>query len=403
MKFMYIINCALDEIRKQKFIHIILIVTVFICTALFNVISVLLTPAYINISTIQSFKNQDVYIVAPKHSNSEVSFSANFETFSAINAIDNVKVGWYFPEPFLYNGDRYRAVCYTNLLSSNMVLQLKSGSQMYEYDGEYIPAIFSANHPLLWRYKVGDILEFQVQTHREQISIKVEICGVLAENSSYFHGNNLNSLDSTSVLDTVEEPIILISDFQLYDNVLFSEVMLEDMSTFFWYCEITAPEGSDEFDAAYCELNTVGIVSPYKDVIISTWKAYSEGFTDTMLIGFFVLLLSAVGIGSANIYIGKSQVRSFAINFICGAKWTDCLAIDIIRDLCIIVVPTFLGITVSYIIFAPIMDSDLEFNYVNLCVILVLMTILFAVSSLPYIIKLKNTEPITFIRTMNRE
>ena len=284
-----------------------------------------------------------------------------------------------------------------------MVLQLKSGSQMYEYDGEYIPAIFSANHPLLWRYKVGDILEFQVQTHREQISIKVEICGVLAENSSYFHGNNLNSLDSTSVLDTVEEPIILISDFQLYDNVLFSEVMLEDMSTFFWYCEITAPEGSDEFDATYCELNTVGIVSSYKDVIISTWKAYSEGFTDTMLIGFFVLLLSAVGIGSANIYIGKSQVRSFAINFICGAKWTDCLAIDIIRDLCIIVVPTFLGITVSYIIFAPIMDSDLEFNYVNLCVILVLMTILFAVSSLPYIIKLKNTEPITFVRTMNRE
>ncbi len=403
MKFMYIINCALDEIRKQKFIHIILIVTVFICTALFNVISVLLTPAYINISTIQSFKNQDVYIVAPKHSNSEVSFSANFETFSAINAIDNVKVGWYFPEPFLYNGDRYRAVCYTNLLSSNMVLQLKSGSQMYEYNGEYIPAIFSANHPLLWRNGIGDVIELQFQTYLEQISVKVEICGILAENASYYYGNNLNSLDNTSVLDTVEEPVILVSDFQLYDNVLFSEVMLEDMSSFFWYCEITAPEDSAEFDAAYRELNTAAKVYSYRDIITATLKNYSEGLADTMLIGFFVMILSAVGIGSANIYIGNNQIRSFAINFICGAKWTDCLAIDIIRNLSIIVMPTFLGITVSYVIFEPLLDSDFSFSYVNLYVVLAFMTILFAVSSLPYIIKLKNTEPITFIRTMNRE
>jgi len=36
-------------------------------------------------------------------------------------------------------------------------------------------------------------------------------------------------------------------------------------------------------------------------------------------------------------------------------------------------------------------------------VLLIYMVILFFVSSLPYIIKLKNTEPITFVRTMHRE
>ena len=402
MKFIYIINCALDEIRKQKFIHIILIASVFICVALFNVISVLLTPAYTDISTVQFFKNKDVYVVAPE-SDKAVFFSGKTETFNAINEIDNVKVGWYFPEPFLYNGNGYRTVCYTELLSSNMVLHLKTGNQLCEYDGEYVPAILSENHPLLWKYEVGDVLEFEVNTYNERISVSVEICGVLKGNASYFHGYNLNNLDYSSVLDPVLDYIILISDFQLEDGVLFSEAMIEDMDNFFWYCEITEPKDSEEFDTAYRELNSAGTVGSYREIISSTWKAYSEGFTDTVLIGFFIMLLSAVGIGSANIYIGNNQMRSFAINFICGAKWTDCLVIDIIRNLCIIVVPTFFGIAVSYGIFAPIMDQGLEFNYVNLCVVMVFMMILFAVSSLPYIIKLRNTEPIAFIRTMNRD
>ena len=403
MKFIYIINCALDEIRKQKFIHTILIAAVFLCTALFNVISVLVAPAYMDISTVQSFRNKDVYVIAPKLANLGLSFSARSETLNAINEIDNLKIGWYFSDQLLYNGNNYRTVCYTDLLSSNMVLHLKKGTQLYEYDGEYIPALLSADHPLLGRHGVGDIIEFNVNTHQEKYSIKVEICGILEDDARYYYGNNLNTLSHRFFLTQVKEHVILIPDFKPDGNLLFSEVMSEDTENFFWYCEITAPKNSEEFDTAYRELNAAGTVGPYREIITSAWKDYSEGLTDTGLIGFFVMILSAVGIGSANIYIGNNQIRSFAINFICGAKWSDCLAIDIIRNTCITVIPTFLGITVSYVIFAPIMDADLEFNYVNLCVVLVFMIILFIVSSLPYIIKLKNTEPIAFIRTMNRE
>ena len=79
--------------------------------------------------------------------------------------------------------------------------------------------------------------------------------------------------------------------------------------------------------------------------------------------------------------------------------------IDVVRNLIVILIPAVIGSVISAIFFINVSEYDNMFNYgfLIIYVISVYMILLYLISSLPYIIKLKNTEPITFIRTMNRD
>lgn len=398
MKFLYIVTCAFEEIRKQKFIHVVLIVLIFLCTALFNYISLILRPAYYDLSTLYGFKNKEVQLVAYSGS----SFFT-YDKYKAISKVDNVRIGWSFMDSVMQGNIQYRTVFCTDLLCENMVLKLEQGKQLSEYDGQYIPVILSYDHPLLKNHTIGSTVPITIYFKGQSTTVDIEIYGILKKGAKYYYGSALNDLDYGDVLQSVDKNIIILPDFKLDDGTYFSKTAESEMINHYWYCEITAEDGSEEYQTAYKELGETCSIYSYKEMIKGAWKSYSEGTSDVTLVAFCLLILTAVGIGSANIYIGNNQIRSFAINFICGAKWTDCLAIDIIRNMSIIIVPTILGAAASYVLLTHEAGDTFSFSFVSLWLIFGFVVILFSISSLPYIIKLRRTEPIMFIRSMNKE
>ena len=412
MKLIYIINSALEEIRKQKAIHVMIVICVFACTFFLTWVSLVVKPAYLDISTLLRFRDKEVLFFQINEANNSLdSFELAVKRMhKGLSRIENIELGDINDIKFSVGNNVYKTIVYDELVSNNAEVRLCSGIQLYEYEGNYVPILVTEKNSLLNQYDTGDIVDaqfsYELNGEMKKTIVKFEIVGELSYPYRYYRvassGSNIISWD---VLEVENTEAVILPDFEIETGLLLSDTSTIDVGNPFVYGKITAQKNSEEYIKTYNELRDVCRIISFDDVLRESLKNYSQGFSDQLLISVSLFLLLTVGIGSANIYIGKRQVRSFAINFISGAKWTHCLLIDIIRNLIVIIMPTVVGSTASAIIFVSDIRHTKLYSYdvFVITVLLIYMVILFLVSSLPYIIKLKNTEPITFVRTMNRE
>ena len=410
MKPIYILNSAFEEIKKQKFIHIVLVIAILICTYLLNYVAVYANSLSKDMATVAGFRNKDIYIASARVDAYEESQAV--ETYEKLKETDKLKMDWSHNVSLKVKGvlNGYRAIFYTENLYKNASHVLQKGKQLYEYKGEHLPILLTPNHTFLDNYDIGSVLDLKIEIDNVYEDMKFEIVGILEEGAYYYQGSIFNYPETSEILTPVADEAIIMPDFQLSDGRLFSESFLENflgyglgMPVEFWYCEITAPEGSDEYKEVLREINEKCLITPFGEVVEGAVKRYFSLAADELLIAVAVMLLTAVGLGSANIYIGKKQMRSFAINFISGAKWTDCLLIDLIRNLAVILVPAVLGHFISIMILEKTLWRSYVISTMNIWIIIGYLLLIFAMSSLPYIIKLKNTEPIAFVRTLNKD
>lgn len=426
MKLIYLMNSGLEQIKKQKFIHTVLIVAVMICAFFLNYISAVFTMKHVNLSFLESYKNQDMYIVSGYEIRAEADTGADvlratekeraelFRELSSNESISLCNIGSHKGTAANCDAQFY---IYNETLCENTVFTLSGGIQLSQYDGEYTPIIVTDNHPLLLKYDVGDVVEIEMcftevdPETSERIKItettRAEICGVMKAPYKYFINPASVSSTAYDILNSTDGSAIIIKDFKTQDGSSVTEKWIETLVNPYWYAEITAPKDSEEYKAAYKEIADSLPVTPYSYFIELCRLDYREGTADFIILVIGMVLLIAVGIGSVNIYIGERQMRDFAINFVSGAKWSECAFIDIFRNLVVIVIPAAISAVLSGIYFTNEMKAtELKWNFFDIKSILLivgLMTLLFAVSSMPYIVKLKKTEPITFIRTMNKE
>lgn len=411
MKFVYIVNSALSEINKNKAVHIMIVICVLVSTFFLSWVGIICEPAYYDMSTLLGFKNKDILFLQVELPEDLYLSDTEIERFyEKLNTVDNIEIGVIEGIKLSFGKTIAQALVYGDIVTENTKLRLSSGIQLSEYKGCNIPAILSENHELFNRYEVGDIIEsevlYKVDGGSKTVDLKLEIVGKMAYPSRFYDEIGTSGrLISWDILNTENTEIIIIPDFEVEPNVYYLKSGVIDFYNSTVFVEITAPKGSELYNLTYNKLREIGIVIPYNSMTYSSLMNYNEGMSDQLIVSVALLLLLTVGIGSANIYIGKSQVKNFSINFISGAKWTHCLMIDVVRNLIVITVPAVIGSTSSAIFFVSASAYDSMFNYGFFIVelIVVYMTLLFAISSFPYIIKLKNTEPITYIRTMNRE
>lgn len=411
MKFVYIVNSALSEINKNKAVHIMIVICVLVSTFFLSWVGIICEPAYYDMSTLLGFKNKDILFLQVELPEDLYLSDTEIERFyENLNTVDNIEIGVIEDIKLSFGKTIAQALVYGDIVAENTKLRLSSGIQLSEYKGCNIPAILSENHELFNRYEVGDIIEseviYKVDGGSETVELKIEIVGKMAYPSRFYDEiGSAGRLISWDILNTENTEIIILPDFEIEPNVYYLKSGVIDFYNSTVFVEITAPKGSELYNLTYNKLREIGIVIPYNSMTYSSLMNYNEGMSDQLIVSVALLLLLTVGIGSANIYIGKSQVKNFSINFISGAKWTHCLMIDVVRNLIVITVPAVIGSTSSAIFFVSASAYDNMFNYGFFIVelVVVYMTLLFTISSLPYIIKLKNTEPITFIRTMNRE
>lgn len=410
MKLLYIIENALSEIKNHKVIHIMIVICMFACTFLLTIICAMLEPAYMDISTLLGFKDKDVTFFQSNSSVDSMDLRKEIEqTYDSLNKIENIQIGNVSNTKITVKNITYSTLVYENLIFNNAKIPLNSGIQLYEYKGNYIPALVTEKNSLLNFYSIGDIITAKVSYPENgkttEAEIKIEIVGILSYPYKYYIvPSSLSGLNCWDLLETQNSETVIIPDFEIKPELQFSKTKLLDIKRPFTYGKILVSEGSEEYRQTVNELRKVCKIITFDEVIIESIQSYGKDFYILILILISLFLLLTVGIGSANIYIGKRQIRSFAINFISGARWIHCLLIDTVRNIIVIIVPTLIGSVLSAIIFV-LRDNDesIRYSFSVVAVILIYAVILFAISSFPYIIKLKNTEPITFIRTMNKD
>ena len=424
MKIGFLINCAVEQINKHKFMHIVLILVILISSVLLGWMSIVTRIAILDMNIVSSFKDHDVYFVEAggiRSNYKEEDYISMHNDYLKARDIENIHTGLVMKSVSydVTSGKNIRLnmYVYQDLIKENLELNLIEGVQLYEYDGEYIPIILTDNHYLLKEYGVGDVVditccykEFEDDKSLpfEKETEKYQICGIIKRPYKYFADSLSCGGSPANILNDDNSETVISADWITSDGRLASERLhFTNPMSFEFMAKITAPEGTSEYDEAYNFLISDYVVNRYSYFLELSLSDFNQGLADATYVLICVIGFIIVGISSTNIYIGKKQTKDFAIYFLSGAKWFDCIFIDLFRNLLVIVVPTLISSLVCGLYYSKFIDetytSGSVVDVVSVLFVMLFMSVIFAISSLPYIIKLKNTEPITFIRTMNRE
>ncbi len=420
VKLQFLTNCALKQINEHKFIHIILIIIIMSSSIFLGWISNVSRIAVVNTNVVSAFRNPEVYFVEAGGIKSEFTKEDMLEMhkdYLEAQVFENINTGLIMQAICYYKENRVDMYIYQDLLKESVVLDLSEGVQLYEYEGDYIPIILTDNHYLLEEYSIGDVLDItcmyqELEDERsapfKRETAKFQICGIIKRPYRYFINSLSYSIEAASLMNNDNSEMIISADWITSDGRLASELQhyLNPMS-FNFMAEITAEEGTPEYEAAYDFLITNYVVNSYSYFLEWSNANYKHGLADRIYILVCIIGFVSVGIASTNIYIGKKQTKDFAIYFLSGAKWSDCVFIDLFRNLFVIVLPTLISSLACGLYYSQFLKETYTtggpIDVISVFFVLLFMSVVFAISSLPYIIKLKNTEPITFVRTMNRE
>ena len=423
MKFKFLMNCAFEQIKNHKFIHVVLVIVIMVSSVILGWLSIVTRLAVLDTKVVSSFKNHEVYFVEAGGIRSdfkEEDYISMHNDYLKARDIENIHTGLVMKSVSydVTSGKNIRLnmYVYQDLIKENLELNLSEGVQLYEYDGEYIPIILTDNHYLLKQYGIGDVLditgcyqEFEDDrsTPFEKETEKYQICGIIKRPYKYFV-NDISFGSSANILNDDNSETIISADWVTSDGRLASERLhYNNPMSFNFMAKITAPKGTAEYDEAYNFLISDYVVNSYSYFIELSSADYQQAFADATYILICIMGFIVVGISSINIYIGKKQTKDFAIYFLSGAKWSDCIFIDLFRNLFVIVLPTLISSLACGLYYSQFLKETYTtggpIDVISVFFVLLFMSVVFAISSLPYIIKLKNTEPITFVRTMNRE
>jgi hypothetical protein len=111
-----------------------------------------------------------------------------------------------------------------------------------------------------------------------------------------------------------------------------------------------------------------------------------------------VLVISIAGLGGNNMLSILTNEKKFAVYYMCGATWTKCIMMILIKDLLILAIPC----TLSYIfleIIARFIPKELfSTNIVYLFIAIAICLVIFLITSVGSILNIYKKSPVSIIR-----
>jgi hypothetical protein len=216
MKILYLFKFSMEQIKKHKFIFIILAILIFACGAVLNYLISLVKDCGFEYNFMNRFRNKEMLYVSTLNKlnfdemTSETDVDAyykkieennklSWEVFGKLSADQDIEAGTLIDYMINVNKAKYKIYVYNNILRDNTVFYLKEGRQLYEFkdkDSKYVPVLIAEENPLLKKYGVGDVITISAteqitdENHNiieeKEYSYAAVIWGIISKPFKYF-------------------------------------------------------------------------------------------------------------------------------------------------------------------------------------------------------------------------
>lgn len=417
VRISYLFQLILQQLARQKVSYILVflqvLISVFLITLCITAVK-LFGDSYI---TLSEFRNPDVLIVPYAGSilNSKIKTDS---VFDELCQIENIKAET-IPTTYLYTEKERTSIprmvyVYGELMSSNMVLNLKEGIGLDNAeikDGAYpivVPEFsylseYYYSKDIFQLYYIDDSVEDRTSINDTLQPVNVYVCGILRYPYLVYSPGilGLPSIIEQFLSEPIED-FILAKDFEIKDELMLSQYDRTLRRTA--VVEIQAEKGSSEYKKAYNDIySRYGAVS-IKTLLELGYANYTEGIGDYVVTLIIVAVLSFVSLTSINIFLFNSLKNEYSIYFMCGSTLSMCVFLEAMRNVLVVIVPAILGGLGSYL-YLLLMDNRAKyyFDIVSPLAVGLYVILIFLISTLYFLIKLGKTRPIENIRLMVKE
>ena len=165
----------MDEIFKQKVIHLFLILCIAMCTYYLNYTMTVLSTMIRDIVTVSSFRDREIILVnSSQNVNIENQDLDSKKMYKRLRDSEYLDISYTTNTTVNVNDVQYNAYVYGKNESKNVKLLLSEGQNMYQYKGSNLPILLTDNHPLLETFDVGDAVEILI-TYRDTYRNKIKV------------------------------------------------------------------------------------------------------------------------------------------------------------------------------------------------------------------------------------
>ncbi len=118
----------------------------------------------------------------------------------------------------------------------------------------------------------------------------------------------------------------------------------------------------------------------------------------TASLGILVLIISTAGLGGNNMLSILANEKKYALYYMCGATWSKCIMMTIIKDLIILSIPLVLSCGFIEIISRFIPQELFTTNIIYLIMSISICLVIFLITSVGSILSIYKKSPVSIIR-----
>lgn len=407
---------------KNTVANIILIIQLTASIILMNIALSLYNSAYSKLDVLSGFGlDNTVY---------QCYIMKGFDQFETLDAYekqlslsDNVIIepimlgGVYDGDIWSFENNQVLCIAYGNNTSNLMSVPLTSGVWFSDYDKNngYVEVIALENTG----YNIGETytmtslklkINYSDYTQEElgkldwndrykEKEITFKIVGLIAQNTPFIAGSGSNNVDVQSMITVSEESL---KDYDVKSIFLFNyddENMEENLyfgSSVFAYTKDNTPISKKDIS----KMESYGFTYTIRDIFNNSKETLGEELHFITPIAISILLIGIIGILCIVILNTLKCRKTFAIYYLCGMNWKDCIKIIMCHILCIFIGSVFLvGIAFGVMtMFNLFYEVNMLVKWNNLFLTLGLLAIIFIVSIVTTKCMLSNTSPVTDLK-----
>lgn len=236
------------------------------------------------------------------------------------------------------------------------------------------------------KYRLGNT--YALHNTMNDVDIKVYISGVMKDNYTFVppaYGT------SNSIISDISRDIFICCDEQTAENVFGDDVHSSSYTI--------AAENRASLETFACSIDMQGYM--YADV--RSAKEYDDYFIlldmgIPMAITVIMLILCIANFASYSMLSAIKREKEFAVYFICGSTWRECLILQLLEDIFVTVVPFVISMFVCGILSVNRASAAMTLQGMLLSAVLCVVVML--ASSSAALLRIRKNSPVETIRRL---
>ena len=226
--------------------------------------------------------------------------------------------------------DGLKVMIYNNAIVENIHLPLSKGFWFTEYTGNKLPIILSYSYARTNKIKIGDIIEKEIYNNGNKRVIICEVIGILAKQNYYINLSVTSSeLKWNNIFVTHEETAII-------NNNSFIRYPEKPKMIFM--------KNKENNKVIVEELSKQGLLTSSFNLTKNTKNHLYYKLEEQLILWVLLLSLIIVTLVSNNMLEKIYEEKEFAVYYMLGLSWANCIIVEIIRSVLHVLIASILAI-----------------------------------------------------------